>query len=918
MNQRVNNQNKVNHSVNNQKRKYEKYLNKRSLLGIFQAEVVNVKDLSRTGRMQVFVAALDGSRANTGSYITCKWSSPFAGTTDTDGVGTDVKDYVGTQKSYGMWMVPPDVGNLVLIAFADANSSEAFVLSCIFPDKLTHMTPGMPSGLSYTDPSMLIPVAEKNRRDEKQTHNDAIRPAHTDLAKALIQQGLINDPLRGAGTSGSRRESPSEVFGILTPGPRDPKNFNHRMGGHQFIMDDSLKSSLIRLRSRQGNQILLDDTTGSIYMINKRGNAWFELSPNGDINLYGEGSVNMRAEGNLNLRADQNINIEAGQNILMKAAGDRTAKGDYVGIPELGLLGIAPLGIGGNIRMEAAGDLTGFGARNLAMTSRDGDIDLSAAGRIANSGAKFDVFTTGGTVLDPLGGISMIASTGAFQAIAATGATITSAAPVALLGSTVLLNSGSGAIPLPAIPAIPAPQIGTNKFKDSPVKPPEFNDPADQEPPNDNYVDMSGVEQSEKPAKPLAPTGGKRTGRQDEIKTILSTLLTSEPYSAHANADPIKSSEQKEIAEDKTVDENVPDGADKPEQTVPNDVQTENGTDKGVNFVDKDGKTIETGLAKTSAVVGKATSNAQDVLNAVNDPAGAITGAADKLLGGNPVYDKALGILNNFNTMNATKLLSILGLGGMIAGIKAALPPIRFPTSNALGEKIIGLQKELSALQAQLNQFGLDKLGFDTSLLEGQFGEMKGLINDAIAVAKDAQDLANILKENGITMPVDGEMIFEDAYGNKLVDFSAGIGPVGATLGLVSDMNKTYSSIAQDIKVPLHDNGKLAVTSIAHSIGEEAFAGSRLVEYINDPAMHRNVGREMQKWVLDKPGGKVDPVLVGRREYESQLWQSPDEMDTNLGDLPDGGLAWSQLAEMLKAKREEFYVMKTSVDGPPT
>ena len=94
MNQRVNNQNKVNHSVNNQKQKYEKFLNKRSLLGIFQAEVVNVKDLSRTGRMQVFVAALDGSRANTGSYITCKWSSPFAGTTDTEGVGTDVKDYV--------------------------------------------------------------------------------------------------------------------------------------------------------------------------------------------------------------------------------------------------------------------------------------------------------------------------------------------------------------------------------------------------------------------------------------------------------------------------------------------------------------------------------------------------------------------------------------------------------------------------------------------------------------------------------------------------------------------------------------------------------------------------------------------------------------------------------------------------------
>ena len=97
----------------------------------------------------------------------------------------------------------------------------------------------------------------------------------------------MQDPLRGAGTSSSRRESPSSVFGVLTPGRRDPENFNHRTGGHQFIMDDGDSKGdncLIRLRTRGGVQVLLDDQTGSIYMINKRGNAWFELAPNGDIN----------------------------------------------------------------------------------------------------------------------------------------------------------------------------------------------------------------------------------------------------------------------------------------------------------------------------------------------------------------------------------------------------------------------------------------------------------------------------------------------------------------------------------------------------------------------------------------------------------------------------------------------------------
>ena len=196
-------------------------------------------------------------------------------------------------------------------------------------------------------------------------------------------------------------------------------------------------------------------------MINKKGNAWFELAPNGDINLYGEGSINMRAEGNMNIRADQNLNLEAGQNILMKAAGDRKAGGDYVGIPELGALGLPPLGVGGNIRMEAVNEITGVGGTGVAITSANGDMDLSAAGRVATSGGKIDLFTTG-TSLANGDGISMI-TTGAFQAIAATGATLTSAAPVALLGSTVLLNSGSGAIPLPAMPAVPAPQIKANK-----------------------------------------------------------------------------------------------------------------------------------------------------------------------------------------------------------------------------------------------------------------------------------------------------------------------------------------------------------------------------------------------------------------------------------------------------------------------
>ena len=51
-------------------------------------------------------------------------------------------------------------------------------------------------------------------------------------------------------------------------------------------MDDAQNNSNIRLRTGGGTQILMDDTTGSIYVITKNGKAWFELDKNGNINFF--------------------------------------------------------------------------------------------------------------------------------------------------------------------------------------------------------------------------------------------------------------------------------------------------------------------------------------------------------------------------------------------------------------------------------------------------------------------------------------------------------------------------------------------------------------------------------------------------------------------------------------------------------
>ena len=654
-------------------------------------KVTSTKDLSRTGRVEVFIAELAKDPTATDGYYNCVWTSPFAGSTSPAEIGRDIENYDQTIKSYGMWMVAPDVDNQVLVAFGAGNPKFGYVISCLFPDRLTHMVPGMPAGRSYSDPDLLMPVAEKNRFDERATHNDAVRPTHPHIAEHIVKQGLINDPLRGAGFSGSRRESPSEVFGILTPGPRDPNNPYNRLGGHQFVMDDNVGSRLVRLRTAGGNQLLMDDTTGVVYVINKRGTAWLELGTNGDIHVYSEASINMRAKGNFNLRADKNVNIEAGQDLHLKAAGDNIGD-QYVGIPDIGIPGIPPLGNGGNLRLEAGADLTQYAALNAQLTAGGGDIDLSAGNRAA--------ITAGG----PLG-VDILAATGAIKmqstlstsVLSGAAFSVNSGGPASIQAPLVLLNSAGGAPALPAPPAIPAPQIGVQQRRDAAKNPPEF----------DLDAAISGTSAA-------APTAGARTGAQDQIRTIVTSMPTAEPYVGHAQFDPLAASAER-TANDPSVEQNTLEGAEAPGSLKPADVNTPQGTQRGINYVNSAGTAIDSAVA-----------------------------------GALPVYENIAFAQNNFKEAAAQKLLEIEGLGNLASGIQEAIPPIRFPTANALAQKVIGIAKTLGELEAQLRQFAADIQGYVMDLADGAIQQMRGAVSDAMASSENFTEFEEKLNQQGI------------------------------------------------------------------------------------------------------------------------------------------------------------------------
>ena len=396
--------------------------------------VKGTADVNRMGRLDVFIPELQDQWDNSDDTplsertITVEYCSPFAGQTpyvDTGGGGA----FGQTQKSYGFWMVPPDVETKVLVMFAGGNINQGYWIGCIPEIGVNHMTPGIASaktagvtesqqekastlkgkggrrsskaaepsteGKYSTLPGVeFIPVAEPNRRSDTiktSTSYDkdgsvSSRPSHDYHADELVKQGLLPDPIRGTTTSSARRETPSQVFGISTPGPIDPKGnkvplresgnrhaitedgatlVHSRLGGHTFVMDDGtppkhdgskfttdIENELIRIRTRSGAQILLHNSEDIVYIINNSGDAWIELTANGKIDAYANDSISFHTNTDFNFRAERDVNIEAGRNINLKAAGTNKKEGedDY-------LINSGEEVVTGRIHMDAKEDI---------------------------------------------------------------------------------------------------------------------------------------------------------------------------------------------------------------------------------------------------------------------------------------------------------------------------------------------------------------------------------------------------------------------------------------------------------------------------------------------------------------------------------------------------------------------------------
>ena len=433
--------------------------------GVMMAKVVGYLDPSFMGGVEAAITRDNGNEiGDIGQTYNLKYASPFYGVTAYEYQGLNKDDFNDTQKSYGMWFPTPEIGTTVLCAFVDGKPSEGYWFACVPGRFANHMIPAIAGSTEVEltadqkkkyDTTQPLPVGEVNRKTnnlEKKLEMGKIKKAVHPIADRFLEQGLLEDDVRGVTTSTSRRSIPNTVFGISTPGPFDRGSGNKkqfigkkqtksptvvpvsRLGGTTMVFDDGDDqyqrktpastgpleyadtlnkekgdpnipyNEYFRVRTRTGHQILLHNSEDLIYIGNARGTTWIEMTSNGKIDIYAEDSISIHSENDLNFRADRDINFEAGRNINLRAEEGRLhadiATNLEIVVGENGLITTV-----GNLDVNTTGT-TKISSTDTVDIKSGSDIKTTAGGGLDIKSAGDSKWTAGGNA--SIGGAALV------------------------------------------------------------------------------------------------------------------------------------------------------------------------------------------------------------------------------------------------------------------------------------------------------------------------------------------------------------------------------------------------------------------------------------------------------------------------------------------------------------------------------
>lgn len=334
---------------------------------IYMAEIMDARTPLRNGDLKVWIIKTNSDRKNPKNWITAKCVSPMFGcTANKDSLNTD------ENISFGWWNPMPYVGNYVFVFFPNVFGDNSACYWFGSPMDVSNcMLPGISYDLTTENNTDYKPVCDKNYLKKKNKNKNQTQDKNQDnvkdkpkeykvLSEALKKQGLDKDRLRGISTASSFRETPSHCYGFLSPlgnqfviddgwvsegekkswiedSKKETKNdaemhkgkddygYEHINKAWKAELKEGSKGDKLnrfhggfRLRTRNGTQLLVLDC-GTIYMINKDGSAWVEITDDGYIDCFSEKGVSVASDGDINLYSKKSINIESDESINMSA-----------------------------------------------------------------------------------------------------------------------------------------------------------------------------------------------------------------------------------------------------------------------------------------------------------------------------------------------------------------------------------------------------------------------------------------------------------------------------------------------------------------------------------------------------------------------------------------------------------------------
>jgi len=278
--------------------------------------VKNNADAAQTGRLQIYIPAIDSKYFKLEDLPWALYVTPFGGSSANVKVGRSAQTINGIT-TYGFWAIPK-IGAQVLCGFLQGEPHVRYWFGSVYIPQLTRTLPqSIDGGLTEIDGINQYPQALINFQNQN-------------LTAAGLQPGTLHYKTRGGYERSVSYPENNNVNPPTTNGyaknTADPIAAESQTicltspGRHYFVMSDVDEYCRIRLKTTEGSQIIFDDTNERIYISTARGKNWIELDEgNGKIYLYSDSKVMIRAKNDIDFYSDENINIVANKRVNIKS-----------------------------------------------------------------------------------------------------------------------------------------------------------------------------------------------------------------------------------------------------------------------------------------------------------------------------------------------------------------------------------------------------------------------------------------------------------------------------------------------------------------------------------------------------------------------------------------------------------------------